>query len=395
VQKYDSFINEPNWNGEYKRVINGCFNLCHPLKWEAKEGSILLSRKFLKHLFGGQGDIILDEKGLVKEERCITGDPFTVAMDYLTILIRKPKHMLPVPILVSEENGTGKSTFLKWLQQLFGSNMCILGNDQFKMRFNGHYITKFIISIDEGFLEVDKKAEKERLKQLVTADKAYLENKGMNVREINYFGKLIICSNDADRVMKIEQGESRWFVVKVPVISKQDMDPDLEKKLRDEMPAWLKYLCTREIHHPRVHRLWFDPEWFTTDQMRVIIEATKNRVDRVFEDWITEQFMLFRLPVLRYSMKYLTEIFNDPKNSKYRIDGIELKAYLQERKHLNPGIPTRIDIPVGYDISEEHAREPKIYYKKELARPYHFKAEDWLASEQLNEWKSPNQSVRA
>ena len=117
--------------------------------------------------------------------------------------------MLPVPILVSQENGTGKSTFLKWLQLLFGSNMCILGNEQFKMKFNSHYISKFIIAVDEGFLEVDKKAEKERLKQLVTADSAYLESKGMDVRKINYYGKLIICSNDADRVMKIDEGESR------------------------------------------------------------------------------------------------------------------------------------------------------------------------------------------
>ena len=263
IRKYDDFCNEPNWNGQYQHEINGCYNLCRPLNWKSEEGPITNTIKFLKHIFQGEGSITLDDKGWHETENFVTGDPFTVAMDWLTILIRHPKQMLPVPILVSPENNTGKSTFLKWLQILFESNMVILGNEQFKMKFNGHYITKFIIAIDEGFLEVDKKSEKERLKQLVTADAVYLENKGQNVRKINYYGKLIICSNDADRVMKIDDGESRWFVVRVPVL--KEKDPDLETKLREEMPALLHFIYNRPIHHPRVDRLWFKAEWFLTD----------------------------------------------------------------------------------------------------------------------------------
>jgi hypothetical protein len=393
VQKYDDFCNEPNWNGAYKRVHEGCFNLCEPLPWKPKEGSIVSSRQFLKHIFQGKGDIILNENGLVEKEEAFIGDPFTVALDYLTIMLKHPKHMLPVPILVSMENGTGKSTFLKWMQQIFKSNMCILGNDQFKMKFNGHYITKFIIAIDEGFLEVDKKAEKERLKQLVTADTAYLENKGMNVRKIPYYGKLMICSNDADRVMKIDDGESRWFVVKVPVLKKEDMDPDLEAKLKTEVESWLWFLQNRTIFHPRVNRLWFDPEWFITEQFRIIVETTKNRVDRVFEDWLKEQFLIYRLPVLRFPMQHLAEVFNDPKTSKYRIDSIELKSYLQDRLKMDADVPQRIRIPVGWQIYDDPRMEPTIIYKPILARPYEFHVEDWLDDKQLEEWKKPVQNI--
>lgn len=388
LQKYDDFTNEPNWNGSYKRVIDGCFNLCNPLKWQPKEGGISATIGFLKHIFQGQGQVFMDQDGKFEREEPVIGDPFTVAMDYITILIKHPKHMLPVPILVSQENGTGKSTFLKWMQILFGSNMCILGNEQFKMKFNGHYITKFIIAIDEGFLEVDKKAEKERLKQLVTADSAYLENKGMNVRKINYYGKLMICSNDADRVMKIDDGESRWFVVKVPVLTQQD--PDLELKLKNEMEAFLHFIYNRPIAHERVGRLWFKPEWFITDQFKVIVETTKNRVDRVFEDWLREQFMLYRLPVLRYSMKYLTEVFNDPKTSKYKVDAIDLKNYLNDKLKMKASdIPQRINIPVGYDVPDDTRQAPKIIYRNELQRPYRFEAINWLTPEQIDEWKKP------
>lgn len=388
-QRYDDFCNEPNWNGEYKRVVNGCFNLCNPLKWTPKPGEIATSVKFLKHIFQGESRIVLDDQGRPEKEELAIGDPFAVALDYLTILMKHPKHMLPVPILVSPENGTGKSTFLKWLQLIFGSNMAILGNAQFQMKFNGHYITKFIIAIDEGFLEVDKKAEKERLKQLVTADTAYLENKGMNVRKINYFGKVIISSNDADRVMKIEDGESRWFVIRVPVIPEEEKDPDLLAKLKSEVEAWLHYLHNREIFHPRKDRLWFKPEWFITDQFRIIVETTKNRIDRVFEDWIREQFLQYKIPVLRYPLKYLTEIFNDQKNSKYRIDAIEIKSYLQ-KKNLRPEHTQRVKIPTGFDIPEEHSMvQPKILYTTLIARPYVFWADDWLLPDQLEEFKKP------
>jgi len=387
IIRYDGFCNEPNWNGQYQQSILNCYNVCRPLKWKAVEGSIGSTVAFIKHLFGGDGQILLDDKGRFEKEEGVKGDQFTIALDYLTIMLRHPKHMLPVPCLVSPENGTGKSTFLKWLQMLFGDNMCILGNAQFQMKFNGHYASKFIISIDEGFLDVDKKAEKERLKQLVTADSIYVELKGMNARKIPYYAKIIICSNDADRLMKIEEGESRWFVVRVPVIPKEVRDPDLEVKMKKEAEAWMHFLSTRPIFHPREDRLWFSPDDFITDQFRAIVASTKNRVDRVFEDWIQEQFMLYRQPVLRYPQKFLTETFNDPKNSKYKIDSIEMKTYL-ERKGLKIDVPQRMKIPVGFDIDiRDEMSEPVILWRNEMARPYKFIFEDWLSEAQQAEFK--------
>jgi hypothetical protein len=389
IMKYDDFCNEPAWNDSYKRVIEGCYNLVEPLRWQPQEGPITNTIKFLKHIFQGKGNITLDSEGRFESEEAILGDQFTVALDYFTVMLRHPKNMLPVPILVSPENGTGKSTVLKWMQVIFGSNMVILGNEQFKMKFNGHYITKFVIAIDEGFLEVDKKSEKERLKQLVTADSVYLENKGQNVRKIPYYGKLIICSNDADRVMKIDDGESRWFVVRVPVIPQEVRDPDLELKLKQEIEAFLHFLHQRPIFHPRADRLWFKPEWFITEQFRVIVETTKNRIDRVFEDWIREQFLLYKLPVLRYSTKTLTEVFNDQKNSKYKIDAIEIKSFLQS-KGMEPDAPQRVKIPVAFDLPEEGSGvASKILYETLLCRPYVFKAEEWLTPDQMIEFKKP------
>ncbi len=387
VQKYDDFCNEPNWNGSYQRVINNCFNICEPLKWKTQEGSIVNTISFLKHLFGGEGRIILDDQGKFEKEEAFLGDQFTVALDYLTIMLKHPKQMLPVPCLVSPEQGTGKSTFLYWLQMIFGNNMCILGNAQFQMKFNGHYATKYIISIDEGFLEVDKKAEKERLKQLVTTDSIYLEHKGMNVRKIAYYAKIIIASNDADRLMKIDDGESRWFVVRVPVIPKEKKDPDLQLKMKGEAEAWLHFLFNRQIFHPRKDRLWFNPEHFITDQYRVIVESTKNRLDRIFEEWLREQFFMFRLPILKYSLGYLTKVFNDNNVNKYKVDKLDLRNYLIQKNVKYDKKVQRFKMPSHVNVFDELSDKVDSITFKEPDNPtfpYIFEIEKWLTEEEIN-----------
>ncbi|WP_020531432.1 primase-helicase family protein [Flexithrix dorotheae] len=371
IPKYDAFCNVPNWNGEYRRVHNNCYNLTNPLPHIPMEGTIENSKKFFKHIFGGKSDF----------DNPILGDQFTVALDYMSILLQKPKRMLPVPILVSKEQGTGKSTFFKWVQQMFGGeNVAILNNELFKMKFNAHYITKFIIAIDEGFLDLDKKTEKERLKQLATADTQYLENKGVNLKKFPYYGKLMIGSNDADKVMKIEEEDSRWFVVKVSKIEDKDKDPHLEKKLNDEIPAWIHFLKTREIFHPDEDRLWFYKERFITDQFRLILEKTKNRFEKVIEDYIKELFLTYKMKEILMPRDYLINKLNE--SAKYKIDAFELKEYLKDKKKLTPEKKSmRSQIPIGF---KEDTFEVE-YYRK-TCKPYRLKPEDWLNDEEMIEY---------
>ena len=403
IAKFDDFCNEPAFGTAYQRVHHGCYNLCAPLTWSPKSGSIAVSMRFLKHIFQGNSLVNLDEDGKPVSELLTLGDSFAVALDWLSIVLQHPKQMLPVPILVSKDNNTGKSTFLKFLQLIFKSNMAVLNNELFKMRFNGHYITRYIIAIDEGFLDVDKKAEKERLKQLVTSDSAYLEHKGMNVRKINFYGKVIICSNDADKVMKIDEGESRWFVIKVPVVPDDQKDPDLEVKLKAEMEAFIHFLLNRQIFHPRKDRLWFKSEWFITEQMRTIIAETKNRIDKIFEEWIKDQFATYGLDQLEYSLKHMLEQLNDLKVSKYKIDSVDLKAFLKTKGMTEPGAPKMVKVPVGFrndgSIVElgtpESTSSPEIDFRKFTARPYTFLKADWLPSEKsvIEKCNNTDQSI--
>jgi hypothetical protein len=386
IPRYDGFFSLPCWDPkEYKRTIYGCYNLMEPLHWDPKPGRVDFTLSFLKHLFQGEGRIWYDEENKCYQEEAIKGDQFTVAMDYLTILHQHPTQKTFVPCLVSREQGTGKSTFLEWLCMVYNGNGTVLNNEQFKKNFNAHWASKFIIGLDEGFLDVEKKAERERLKQMVTAKEIFLELKGIDVKPIPYFGHLIICSNDADNLMKMEEEDTRWFVVKVKKSEKKD--PNLDDKLKAEMPAWINFLTHRKIFHKKVDRLWFEPSDFETDQMRKIIKTTKARLDAVVENYIKDMFLTYKIDELRISRRTLLKKLNNPDTSKYRLDEKEIKYWLEERKGMKYRPTGRCKIPYtisGYDED----KNPIIGWEEENQRHYCFLPEEWLDEEEYLEYKS-------
>jgi len=386
LARYDAFCNVPNWSDLYRRKHGKCFNVCNPITHIPTAGSITQTIGYLKHLFGGEGWVReyydQDAKVYRQMESCAYGDPFTVALDYLSIQFQRPKHKLPVPLLVSPEQGTGKSTFLKWLREIYGSNATILNNDQFKMNFNSHYITKYIIGVDEGFLDLEKKAEKERLKQMATADEIFMERKGVDLKKTPYYGKLILCSNDADKVMAMDTEDRRWFVVRVPKLKRKN--PFLENLLKEEIPAWLHFILHRKIVHPKQDDLWFKTEYIITDQFRRIVEVTKSRLDKVVENFLKDMFLTYRWPVLRLDLKHLLAQLNDPKVAKYKIDEKDLVYYMEERKKMKREKVQRFKIPHGHDPELN-----LVKHHSDVGRPFVFRYEDWLNAGEVEEFDSP------
>jgi len=369
IPKYDGFCAEPDFSPNYKREHFNLRNVYDPCMHTIQEGSIENTVNFLKHIFGGEATL----------DNPIEGDTFTIALDYLTIQFQNPKQMLPVPVLVSSEFGTGKTTFLKWLQAVYVGNAIQLNNEMFRMNFNSHYITKYIIAIDESFMDVDKKAEKERLKQLVTADTAFLQYKGIDVKPIVFYGKIVMCSNDAETIMKMEDGEDRWFVIKVPVPKQKD--PDLEKKMNDEIPAWLHFLSTRQVFHKKEDRFWFKKEHIITKQYKQIVQATKTRSELIIEEFLKDQFLIFGLDEIKMSADFMLDKVN--KNIKYRIDLFELRKILEDKKGYVKEQRHRYKTPLFIDPNNNI-----ISYSNENARPYTFLMKDWLTEAEQTEAKN-------
>lgn len=395
INKYEAWCNRPAMQSEYKRVIDGCFNLFNPLKEMPKPGTFEKTIMFLKHLFKGEGNVTFAEDGKPVETGSIS-DSFSIALDYLTLQYRNPMQILPVLCLVSPENNTGKTTFLKWLRDIYGSNATIIDNERFKQSFNSHYISKYIIGIDEGFLDVDKRSEKERLKKLATDDRQYLEFKGADVQEIDFYGKIIIASNDADNLMKIEDGEIRWWVVRVHPFTKEI--PSLRDTMRGEIGAWLHFLQTRAMVHENEGRAHFNPEHLKTEQLQIIIDKTRNRVDRVVDEFVNDKlrtYYPFGCTEFKIDLKGLSDTLNKEGWTKYKIDTTDLKNYLQEKRKMQAGKPERTRMPVNVSDQDNVI----VYDNTRIARCYTFTYDEWVKAAEketdkiLEEAKQPAPEV--
>ena len=192
IKKYDGFTCLPS-HIHFEQECHGFYNTYSPLPHKPQEGDFPYTRQLLEHIFGQQSDL---------------------GMDYMQLLYLRPVQMLPILCLVSKERSTGKSTFLKWLKVVFDNNMTYLTNDSFSSQFNADWANKLLICIDEVLF--NKEELTERIKYLSTTNINKLEAKGKDKREVEFFGKFILCSNNEDNFIKIDNNETRFWVLKVP-----------------------------------------------------------------------------------------------------------------------------------------------------------------------------------
>lgn len=180
IPKYDGFCLVPS-HLDYRQSVDNFYNLYHKFEHIPMKGYPKKTLLFLNHIFGEQ---------------------LKLGIDYLKILLLKPTQRLPILCLVSNERNTGKTTFLNFLKALFGNNMTINSNEDFRSNFNAEWASKLIIGVDETFL--DRREDSERIKNLSTSQFYKMEAKGKDRYEIEFFGKFILCSNNETNFIIIE-----------------------------------------------------------------------------------------------------------------------------------------------------------------------------------------------
>lgn len=259
ILKLDGFCCIPNHFG-YTQIVDGFYNTYHELPHEpidlelslaALKAHISYSLQFIHHIFGEQTEL---------------------GLDYVKLLYEKPTQMLPILCLVSKERSTGKSSFIKWMKAIFGMNMTYIKGDSFGSQFNSDWASMLVVAIDEVFF--DKKEITERLKYLSTTDKDKMEAKGKDRQEIEFFAKFILCSNNEDNFIQIDEEEIRFWIRKIRPIASEDVY--FLKKLHAEIPYFLKYLQMRPFSSAQKTRMWFTPEQIMTESLLKLINQNKG-----------------------------------------------------------------------------------------------------------------------
>lgn len=353
IRKFDQFTSYPDNTESYKQIIDNTYNLYYQVQHEPEPGEWPTIQMFLSHLFAEQIDLI---------------------HDYFTLLYRTPWQILPIIALVSEERGTGKTKFLELMREIFNENATILGNDAITDNYNDDYVSKLIIGIDEGLIE--KKATVEKIKSWSTSTRIKMSTKFLSRQEIPFYGKIVITSNNTDSFIQIDDEETRFWIRKIPKITKED--PDLMDKMTEEIPAFLYFLKERALIYPKETRHWFANHLLKTDALKEIVENSQSWLQKELTTLIEDEFFKYNYHELSYTVTEVSEILNN-RNAGAKFRSAEIKRYLEKKFKLQSQL-SRVKFPV-YDIEAK----THILNEKAPGRYYTFYIENFLSNTDLAE----------
>jgi hypothetical protein len=307
IETYDGFICFPENRPEYYlKNHQGYYNTYHCISKIPKEGSIDNSLKFIEHIFGEQAEM---------------------GMDYLQILYLKPTQILPILCLISKNRSTGKSSFLKWLKEIFEYNMTFLTNSDFTSQFNSDWTGKLIVAVDEVLFKTDELTE--RIKYLSTTNSHKTESKGKDKKESNFFAKFILASNNETSFIKIDADEIRFWVRKINNFEVEDVH--FLSKLIVEIPAFLFFLSNRKISTENSSRMWFTPQQIKTKALLKLVRHSCNKTEIELANIITTIMDSLDLAVLQFCFSDLLNFLN---KFKLKYDAAEIKKTIRNNWKL-------------------------------------------------------------
>jgi len=270
VPKFDGFCCIPE-HLNYKQIVQGFYNIYNEIPFapssekENLKNNIPFSLNFVAHIFGEQ---------------------LEMGLDYLKILLQFPTQILPILCLVSKERATGKSTFIKWLREIFGLNMTYIKGDSFGSQFNSDWAAMLLVAIDEVFF--DKKEITERLKYLSTTNKDKLEAKGKDREEIDFFAKFILCSNNEENFIQIDENEIRFWILKINPIKTENTE--FLNNLIYEIPYFLRFLIERPFSTEKKTRMWFSADEIRTKALQKLVFKNNNKLESKIIELLYEFF---------------------------------------------------------------------------------------------------------
>jgi len=270
VPKFDGFCCIPE-HLNYQQIVQGFYNIYNEIPFAPSsengnlKNNIPFSLNFVKHIFGEQ---------------------FEMGLDYLKILLQFPTQILPILCLVSKERATGKSTFIKWLREIFGLNMTYIKGDSFGSQFNSDWAAMLLVAIDEVFF--DKKEITERLKYLSTTNKDKLEAKGKDREEIDFFAKFILCSNNEENFIQIDENEIRFWILKINPIKTENTE--FLNNLISEIPYFLRFLIERPFSTEKKTRMWFSADEIRTKALQKLVFKNNNKLESKIIELLYEFF---------------------------------------------------------------------------------------------------------
>jgi hypothetical protein len=269
IHRFDDFCIEPN-NISYSQSVNQCYNLYaafshtpHPVT--VSERDIPVSIGVVRHIFGEQ---------------------YVLGLKYMKLLYESPTQALPILCLISEKRKTGKTTFINWLNIIFGDNFTQINPEDLTNDFNSSYATKNLITIEETL--IDKITSIEKLKALSTRKMISVNQKHVAHYMIPFFSKIILATNKEKDFMRIDSEEIRFWVRKVSSIATENTS--IEQQLTYEIPKFLRFLTQLPAVAIET-RMVFTPQELENDALKDVKLESRSGLHKELEMLINAHFL--------------------------------------------------------------------------------------------------------
>ena len=192
-------------------------------------------------------------------------------LDYLQIAYHYPLQKQFVIALVGRQTGTGKTTFINFITHLFGNNVVTIPPEALHSSFNSVYAEKLFICIDES--KIEKDAVMEKVKSLTTQTSVNINTKYGKERNGYIFAKVIMCSNNEEDFVRLDEYDRRYWVRKIekfPLI-----DHNFDAKIKKEIGGFINFLKSRPIPEKKDSTFWMDKRILDTEQKKIVQESSK------------------------------------------------------------------------------------------------------------------------
>lgn len=348
ILTYDDFTIEPD-NKNYRRVIDNNYNLYSPFEHKLcsvkdydSEIGLYWTMTLLEHIFGEQ---------------------IQIGLKYMKVLYAHPKTPLPILVLTSDERETGKTTYIDYLNMLFGTNMVVINPQDISSNHNNSYSDKNIIAIEESKFESTQALEK--LKNLSTQKEILVNPKHVNPYSIPFYGKIIITSNDEAKFSRVDKSEIRYWVRKVPSL-KGKANHQILKDLHSEIPTLLRFLDNMPDIDFKKSRMVFQAVELKTEALETVKAESLPSLHKDIQLMLTDHSLDNRsIPEFKFTAKHIKDAWFKHNH------GIELNyinRICKDSMQLDRGKMQRF-VPLEV--------EGDLHQKKSSGTPFIFKNEHY------------------
>jgi hypothetical protein len=200
---------------------------------------------------------------------------------------------------------------------------------------------------------------------------------------VGFFAKINFTSNNEDSFLPIDAEDTRFLILKVPVMDRAKRVSRLEDALEPEIPAFLHYLSTRTLAHPEKGRLYFDDALLETEEKVKLIANSKDWCEQEFLAWVRDQFLdTYLAPELYFTGEDMLSAINDRSSVKFRRHAFT--RMLQDTLKLTSKNSTYAQ-PVTAKFIRTEANTISALTERKQGRCYTLRAEQFLSPAEMEE----------